>query len=373
MTFDTKLSEYELLFLHPDIEHLFISKNELLTSFAISKAEQSQLTLQEARQLYTTLTATPEYNFLTEKLQTKKRLTQHDYDKVEFLNIAKTIRHLNRESFSLNALTLAFIQELHAKLTHGLDVFATHLPVFDVYISGVWRETDAIRVGAYQPAPYEQIPSGVDELVRWLKDNPTVTNVAIFHTALYALHPFRNGNKRVCRVLEYLCLRSLELNTKNLYSTSYYYHQEKSRYYKYLLSSLERRNLNHFVTFVQEAFTYSICGVLKTSLEIKRKEFCDQLGVSQQQYSAIRPLLTHREVQFKNLARYTRGKISRQTLVNYLQQAVSQHLVQKRVAGRTTFYRLNMHSIETEMLIQWLTSAQQRLKYIPETLSNELA
>ena len=45
---DRELSEYEQVFLNPDIERNLISKNELLASFAISKAEDSRLTLKEA-------------------------------------------------------------------------------------------------------------------------------------------------------------------------------------------------------------------------------------------------------------------------------------------------------------------------------------
>ena len=52
-----------------------------------------------------------------------------------------------------------------------------------------------------------------------------------------------------------LWMTTIQINSKNLYSTSYYYHKEKDRYYKYLLYSLERKNLNHFFgnPFYQES------------------------------------------------------------------------------------------------------------------------
>src|SRR3989344_2441149 len=89
ISFDKELSVYEQVFLNPDIEKNLISKNELLASFAISKAEDSQLTLQEARDVYNLVLSDPNYDFIREKLKAKEKLTNKDYDKLEFFNILK--------------------------------------------------------------------------------------------------------------------------------------------------------------------------------------------------------------------------------------------------------------------------------------------
>src|SRR3989344_6489467 len=75
MALDKELTAYEQLFLNPDIEKNLITKNELLASFAISKAENSQLTLQEAQDVYTLILSDPDYDFISEKLKAKKNLT----------------------------------------------------------------------------------------------------------------------------------------------------------------------------------------------------------------------------------------------------------------------------------------------------------
>lgn len=227
---DTQLGEYEQVYLNPDIERNLISRNELLASFAISKAENSSLTLQEARDVYDVILADKEYTFIGDKLKAKQKLTRKDYEKLEFFNIARTFRDLNRSPIKIKAITPALIRGIHQSLSRGLDVFAQFLPEFTVYKSGNFRDNDTIRVGTYIPAPFKELETGVGELISWVKNNQTVTNVALFHTALYALHPFNNGNKRVCRVLEHLLFRDLGMNKKNLYSTSYYYHKQKSRY-----------------------------------------------------------------------------------------------------------------------------------------------
>lgn len=368
LSLDKELSVYEQVFLNPDIEKNLISKNELLASFAISKAEDSELTLQEAQDVYNLILSDPNYDYIAEKLKTKEKLTHKDYDKLEFFNIAKTFRNLNQEQFSIHDLNPLKIRELHRDLTAGLDIFKQYLSDFTVYRSGLWRDNDKIRVGSYIPAPHTEIEKGVFELISWLRENQTITGIAAFHTALYGLHPFNNGNKRICRILEHILLRSLGINNKNLYSTSYYYHKQKARYYKYLLYSLERKNLNHFVAFVQEAIVLSIVDVVKTSLEAKRQEFIGRQELEGQMDIVLKPLIKQSEVQFKNLARITAGKIARQTLVTYLSRAVDKNILHKREAGRVTYYGLSFEAPEIETLQKWLTFAKQRLAYIPDDI-----
>ena len=242
---------------------------------------------------------------------------------------------------------------------------------YDAVIDSVNGET---KVFAW-PLPAEdasekEIEKGVEELLTWLKEHKTITDVALFHTALYALHPFNNGNKRVCRVLEHPFFRNLGINQKNLYSTSYYYHKQKERYYKYLLYSLERKNLNHFVSFIQEALVLSMIDVVKLSLEAKRNEFLERQDTDNQIKSILKPLIKRSELQFKNLFKHSKGKIARQTFVNYLQKATDEAIVTKREEGRTTYYGFNLKTPQQEegTLKEWLKFAKQRLSFIPDEI-----
>lgn len=366
---DRELSEYEQVFLNPDIEQNLISRNELLASFAISKAENSTLTLQEAQDVYGLVLANKELTFISDKLKREEKLTREDYEKLEFFNIAKVFHSLNESKVTTMNITSDVIRELHQSLSLGLDVFEKFLPDFTAYKAGKWRDNDTIRVGSYVTAPFTGIEKGAKELLAFLRSNQNITGVALFHTALYALHPFNNGNKRVCRILEHIFFRDLGLNQKNLYSTSYYYHKQKARYYKNLLYSLERRNLNHFVSFVQEALVLSMIGVIKLSLESKRSGFLDNQTDDDQIRLVLKPLIKRRELQFKNLFRAVKNKMAKQTFVNQLQKATDEGIILKREAGRTTYYNLNLKDApEEETLNKWLTFAKQRLSYIPDDI-----
>lgn len=367
---DTELGEYEQVFLNPDIERSLISRNELLASFAISKAENSSLTLKEAQDVYDVILSNEEYTFISDKMQARQKLTRKDYEKLEFFNIAKTFRTLNQSPLKIDDVSPDTIREIHNSLSKGLDIFAKYLPDFTSYKAGNFRDNDTIRVGTYIPAPYTDIEKGVEELLSWLKHNKTITGVALFHTTLYALHAFNNGNKRVCRILEHLFFRDLGLNQKNLYSTSYYYHKQKERYYKYLLYSLERKNLNHFASFVQEALVLSMIDVVKLSLEAKRDEFLQRQDVDNQIKAILKPLIKRSELQFKNLFKHSKGKIARQTFVNYLQKGVDKAIVTKREEGRATYYGFNLKTPQPEegTLKEWLSFARRRLSFIPDEI-----
>ncbi|MHB8443546.1 MAG: Fic family protein [Patescibacteria group bacterium] len=365
---DSDLSKYEQLFLNPDIENNLISKNELLASFAISKAENSLLTLKEAEDVYKFILQNKDYVFISNKIKAKQKLTRKDYEKLEFFNIAKTFRKYNENPVHIKDIDISYIRDLHVQLTQGLDIFKDYLPDIDIYKSGIFRDSNNIRVGTYIPSDYHEINNAIEELLLFVKHNQTITAVGIFHTALYALHPFNNGNKRVSRMLEHIFLRSLGVNSKNLYSTSYYYHKEKQRYYKYLLYSLERKNLNHFVSFFEEALTLSIISVIKTSIETKRIEFLKNKDIDDQTRIILRPLIKRKELQFKNLFNAVKGKMARQTFVNYLQSATEKRIIIKRESGRNTHYMINSNIHEEEVFRTSFNFINTRLSFIPDDI-----
>ena len=363
---DQQLSHFEQVFLNPEIEQNLISRNELLASYAISKAENSQLTLGEAEDVYQLILSNEKYQFIADKLKNKEKLTQKDHDKLEFFNIAQTFHSISKDKFSLDELTPRYIQNLHKQLTQGLDVFRDYIQGYEPYKSGHWRDNDSIRVGSYVPADHGLIPAGVTELVEYVRDNPTPTKIAIFHTALYALHPFNNGNKRICRILEHLLLKAIGFNNKNLYSTSYYYHKQKDRYYKYLLFSLERNNLNHFVSFVQEAISLSIVSVAQLSLQSKRKELLARQAPPIR--TILKPLVKRRELNFNNLFKRSKKKMARQTFVNYLEEAVGGGVVVREERGRSVFYSLKLSADEQEAIGKWLKMLEDKLPHIPDQI-----
>lgn len=372
---DLAINLFEKSVKDPNIEKYLISKNELFASFAISKAENSTLTMTEAKELWERINNNPDFNLLSAKIKKGIDLTQKDHDKFEFVNIVKTFRKFNERIYSLTEYTPELILSIHEQLTTGLDLFSKYLPGFDLYKSGTWRDNDDIRVGDYVPPKYGLIREMVTTLLDWIKNvSPSPLNVGIFHTAMYAAHPFNNGNKRICRILEHMLYRSIGFNKNNLYGTSYYYHLEKERYYKHLLYSIGHANLNQFTAYSLESLAYSQIGVFKTSLEIKKEEYLHSKIDNPQTVKIFTPFVKRSEIQFKNLLKITKNKVSRPTLVTYIQKAVGEQVLARRLSGKNAYYSLNADARqEQDAYNLWMKKVKEYLSYVPPEYKAQLS
>lgn len=372
---DDTLSSYEKREIDWQLEKSLRLRNDLLTSFAVSKAENSALTLAEARDVHNLIaneSAGKDYVFLQRKLKAGEKLTNKDHDKLEYFNIVRTLKSLNNGGINFKNLSSKLILDLHKNLTLGLDVFSEYLENFEPYHSGHFRNDNKTRVGDFKPAPYEEIEDSVKELVDWIKRDPSATNIFIFHAALYALHPFKNGNKRVCRVLEHFLLQSSGYNQPSLYSISYYYYKHQDRYYKNLIEALYKRNLNYFVSFASEALFFSIIGVVAGVLQRKKISFLENSGLDREVIKILKPLVKRREVKFTRFYALAKRRVARQTFVNYLGLAIESGVLIKREQGKNTYYSLVGKYLEEELLIDWLKRARERLNFLPEEFAGEV-
>ncbi|MBU2460530.1 hypothetical protein KKG44_05455, partial [Patescibacteria group bacterium] len=100
--------------------------------------------------------------------------------------------------------------------------------------------------------------------------------------------------------------------------------------------------------------------------EVRRSAYIESQSIDTSIKTLIKPLMKKSELQFKQFARYTRGKMARQTLVTYLRRAVEAGIIEKRVSGRNTYYRLSISIPEEKTLAEWVALAHQKASYLPE-------
>ncbi|MBN2837165.1 MAG: Fic family protein [Fusobacteriaceae bacterium] len=366
---DEAISVYEKREIDSHLESALRLRNNVLTSFAVSKAENSALTLAEATELYNHISFGKEDfpKSIKNKIKKKEKLNKNDHDRLEYYNIAKTFKTYEGK-ISIDSLSLNLIKKLHKDLTIGLDIFAGIVSDFETYNSGKLRDNDKVRVANYEPAPFKEVEESLKELIYWLKTNPSATNIFIFHTALYAIHPFRNGNKRVCRVLEHFLLQSIGYNSKNLYATSYYYHDNQKRYYSRLIEAMYKHNLKYFVAFAQEALYFSALGVIAEVLQRKRAEFLDSYSLNKGVKSILKPLIKRGELRFSRLFALNKRKVVRQTFVNYLKEAELEGVLKKRELGKAVFYSLALDFEEDRILKDWKDLALEKGAFLPDKM-----
>jgi Fic family protein len=381
---DDEVSAYELAS-PSDVRQALINRNEIMSSYAISQAEDSStITPKQASGIRNSYDADPGLKFTVDMSRGVQGI-EKAFDSQEYLNILRTFRWVSNRGVAKEELSVETLRRIHGMLTESMDAFveAFHDVApevvavakktegkFHPYRSGRLRETNTVVVGNYHPADFRQISSAVRDAIDFYKSSPSLRNLNIFTTALYAIHPFSNGNKRVCRILEHALIRDLGFNRSNIYGHSYYYYRELKRFYEHLTRSLETRNLVPTVNFAREGIFYSMLYVYQLGIINKRREFITNLQRRFGDKTDVLALMVKKkEVGFSELRDSNFGKMTERTLVNYLNGFTKGGHILKRRSGREMLYRLFDIAISEEKRVKkFISECGGDLFHIPEEL-----
>ena len=174
-----------------------------------------------------------------------------------------------------------------------------------------------------------------------LCDLDPLIKMALIHHQFESIHPFSDGNGRIGRILNVLYLvRTRKLNIPILY-LSRYITRNKEKYYRYLQGARDQGGWEDWVVFMLDA-------VAETS--VTTSELVD--GISGQMSSVKKrmrkelPKIYSQDL-LNNLFRhpYTRIefvqkdlRVSRQTAARYLDALVKHDFLEKRRAGKTSYF-----------------------------------
>ena len=110
---------------------------------------------------------------------------------------------------------------------------------------------------AYRPPHYKKLNKLIDEFVDWYKStklNP-IEKAALAHYNLYKVHPFLDGNKRICRLILNKTLLNEGFPLLNI-ST------QKERYFQSLIDSVEKDAPKKLAEFTLKEFFRQTKGFL---------------------------------------------------------------------------------------------------------------
>jgi len=102
----------------------------------------------------------------------------------------------------------------------------------------------------YRPPSPNKIPGKLENFFDWFEENKSVYPLelaALVHLKIYLIHPFKDGNKRMCRLL---FNKILQDNGYPIINIS----KDTSEYFKELVKSVESGNEIFFVKFCHKAF-----------------------------------------------------------------------------------------------------------------------
>jgi len=130
------------------------------------------------------------------------------------------------------------------------------------------REQVWIRGSSFVPPPASHVPRCMRELDRFLRsDTPPLLKVALAHVQLETIHPFRDGNGRLGRLMISLLLCSEGLMTEPLLCASTHLKAHRREYYDRLKAVRSDGDWEGWLRFFLEALTVSA----EDGLELARK------------------------------------------------------------------------------------------------------
>lgn len=380
-TIDQEINTYVGLKPHMARLRPFLARQaELYGSFAISKLEgNNTISLNDAKAIQANLQVAAPEDLVPEKID---RVTaKDDYSRLEYKNIVNTYRLMNDwgKGIAIGSLTLDTLSSLHKRLTYGLDRYEGKVIGFSRYNAGELRDTDEVVVnflggGNYKPIPCKDIEKEVDSLVAFLNREQTIVGVNAFIAALYAVHPFRNGNKRLCRILEHGLLRGVALNKNNVYFASSYYHNKLNleRFHDRLKQMLIYKNLTPFINIAREALFFSMLSVMRYSIENQRKFFLDGKATSKYPVNIFKPLAKQKARKYGDFLSVRKKDKTDRTIANYLKRAVDDGILAKTEYGKNTYYSLNLGLEEEEYIKDKIKENLEHLDYIPRDFAESV-
>lgn len=153
----------------------------------------------------------------------------------EMENIERAMSYIDEHVQPGSALTEMFIRELHALTVSHLQREGDSTP-------GAYRQVPVSIAGSdHLPPDFFQIPNYMTELVDFINrgDPPKydLIKVALAHHRFGWIHPFRNGNGRVVRLLTYLLLIKYGFNVRTggrVLNPTAVFCNDRDRYYQML-------------------------------------------------------------------------------------------------------------------------------------------
>lgn len=183
-------------------------------------------------------------------------------------------------------LSLRLIRELHEKLmtgVHGRDRTPGEFRrVQNMIGSPECRSTQDAR---FMPPPPPEMLRALDDFEVYLhgrSELPPLVNLALIHYQFEAIHPFRDGNGRVGRLLISLWLGAQKLLSQPLLYLSAYFEHHRGEYYDRLLGVSLDNKWTEWIRFFLEGVSEQAADAVERSgkLLALRESFRKRLQVS---------------------------------------------------------------------------------------------
>lgn len=168
-------------------------------------------------------------------------------------------KHVQMASNYLNALSWIQKKEKTKEITKG-NIFQLHTILGEGAVDegpvGEYRKVD-VRAGLYVGSTWKEVPKHTRDFLKWLNTSanelPAVFSSAILHLRLAEIHPFRDGNGRVARIMATWELYRRGFDTLHIFALDEILQENRSFYIKNLQRvQVEGQDLGWWIEFMAE-------------------------------------------------------------------------------------------------------------------------
>lgn len=205
-------------------------------------------------------------------------------DVIETILYQRTLKNAREALEEGYQLSTSFIKTMHQQLLYlgrGAGKFPGMLKVEQNYLAD--KRKKEIQ---FIPISPEKLTEGLDNLFKYLQtsDLPPLIKTAIMHLEFEALHPFKDGNGRIGRMLITLNLWREQILSDPHFYISGYFEEHREEYIEQMREVSRTNNWNPWIKFFltaveQQAIkNLEIAESIKTLYEDTKAEFSELLS-----------------------------------------------------------------------------------------------
>ena len=294
--------------------------NLIKSTYASNRIEGNPLTLPEVTNL-----------LLDERVPVNR-------DEKEVVNYFALLSELPK--FKDREITLEFIKENHARIMKGVDESAGQIRNRPVVVGKYEGGAAPMTLKVKHNPPHhkrDEIEADLRQLISWIvatKNLPTIIKAGIFHHEFVFIHPFEDGNGRVCRMLTSLLFIKDGYRINKYFILDDYYDIDKILYSDQLHSA-DNGDKTAWLEYFSDGVKYSLIGALDRVKNAARtlshrdrptKKESEVLAIMQEQ-----PEMTSTEIAAKI-------GVTRQQAHNLLSSLVRKSLIERKGTTKSSYY-----------------------------------
>lgn len=312
--------QLEALNLPQRLQLNLIQHNLVKSSYASNKIEGNPLTLPEVTNLL---------------LDDRVPVNRDEKEVVNYFKILQNLDSLKKLSLSVDLLTT-----LHKDLLTGIDKTAGQIRDVPVVVGKYNSVGGSMTLKVKHNPPFHkrtQIVEALQQLLNSVDKNqnlPAVIQTGLFHHEFVYIHPFEDGNGRVCRLMNSLLFIKRGYLINHYFILDDYYDIDRQQYSD-KLHSADDGNKTEWLEYYSDGVKYSLQSALARSKEaLLTLRIEDQ--PSPKEREVLRIIQERREVKSQDMVRELR--ISRQQAHNLLKALVDKNLIAKKGSTKNSYY-----------------------------------